>query len=118
MVEASNALFYAFVLMWASSIFTIQSFCAILHSLLTKRRVRISFKLLIDFVSLGVNVWCAIIYSNWSQIQNTINTIQTHKMNFFMHANARDNKLDGYEKFYFTVLMGVVTILMWLRLYL
>jgi hypothetical protein len=39
-------------------------------------------------------------------------------MNFFVHSFSRDNEFEGYEKFYFSVLMGLITILMWLRLYL
>jgi hypothetical protein len=67
-IEGADALFYAFLSMWCSLIFTNQTFCSMIHSLLTKRRIGISFKFVIDVVLFVMVVWCASLYWNWSQI--------------------------------------------------
>jgi hypothetical protein len=89
-----------------------------IHRLLTKRHVGISFKFVIDVLMFAIVVWCAILYWRWSQIPSQKTRTQSHKLNFFSVSFNRDNEFDDSEKFYFSVLMGLITILMWIRLYL
>ena len=61
-VVGSKSIFLAFVGVWLSAMFTVQSICVVVLGTLTGRRFRLSLKLFVDTLLLCFAIWCAIIY--------------------------------------------------------